>query len=360
MNAAVNWADSTTYVVFLLLPVLSGGVLLALVRSWARAGQPKKGSLVIWARLVCFVCLTSLLLAGAEAYYRFGVDTTDSFGRTRINMRWFQRHWKLNQMGYRDSVTFYPLSRAPGKRRITFLGDSFTAGHGVSDVEDRFANQIRNRGTDEVHVWADLGYDTGHAIELVQGLITNGYQFDRVVLVYTLNDIGDLSPEWKAMAEEIRSAPPPPFLIRHSFFLDMCYYRLKARLNPDISNYCQSMLECYNGPLWEQQQRRLKQLRSLVESHGGRLLVVIFPFLQHLGPAYEFRAVHTKLDRFWQDLGVPYLDLLSVYEAHRGEKLTVNAHDAHPNVRAHALAAEAIEHFLKTPMAGSASPPGGR
>lgn len=342
----MNWADNITYAILLLLPLLSGGLLLALVRSWARVGRPKTGALVVRLRLVGVVFLTLLLLAGAESYYRFGVDTTDSFGRSRINTRWFQRHWRLNQMGYRDSVTFYPLQQAPGKRRITFVGDSFTAGHGVPDVEDRFANQIRNRGDDEVHVWADLGYDTGHAIELVQGLITNGYQFDRVVLVYTLNDIGDLSPEWKATAEAIRSAPPPPFLIRHCFFLDTWYYRLKGCFNPDISNYGQSMLQYYAGPLWTEQQQRLTKLRQLVESHGGHLLVVTFPFLHHLGPRYEFRAVHAKLDGFWQDLGVPHLDLLPLYESHRSETLTVNAHDAHPNVRAHALAADAIAEFL--------------
>jgi hypothetical protein len=347
MKAAANWADNITYVVFLLLPVLSGGLLLRLVRSWGRAGRPKKGPVVTRANLVLFIFLLSLVLAGAETWYRFAVDTTDSFGRTQINQRWFDRHWKLNQMGYRDCVTVYPLERAPGKRRITFLGDSFAAGHGVTDVEDRFANRIRNRGEDEVHVWADLGYDTGHHIQLVEGLIAKGYQFDKVVLVYTLNDIGDLSPEWKAMAEAIRSAPPPPFLIRHSFFLDTWYYRFKARLNPDISNYCQSMLQYYDGPLWEAQQRRLKTLRSLVESHGGRFLVVTFPFLQHLGPGYEFRAVHAKLGKFWQDLGVPHLDLLDLYEAHRDETLMVNAHDAHPNVRAHVLAAEAIQDFVR-------------
>jgi len=74
---------------------------------------------------------------------------------------------------------------------------------------------------------------------------------------------------------------------------------------------------------------------------------VTFPFLHHLGPAYEFRAVHAKLDRFWQELGVPHLDLLPLYEAHRSETLTVNAHDAHPNAHAHALAAEAIESFVQ-------------
>ena len=69
-------------------------------------------------------------------------------------------------------------------------------------------------------------------------------------------------------------------------------------------------------------------------------------FQQHLGPRYEFRAVHAQLYRFWQELGVPHLNLLSPYEAHRNEALTVNAYDAHPNVRAHNLAADAIQEFL--------------
>jgi hypothetical protein len=113
-----------------------------------------------------------------------------------------------------------------------------------------------------------------------------------------------------------------------------------------VSNYCQSLLQCYDGLLWEEQQRRLKTLRDLVEGRGGHFLVVTFPFLQHLGPGYEFRAVHAKLGKFWQELGVPQLDLLGLYEAHRSEKLTVNAHDAHPNAQAHALAAGAISEFL--------------
>jgi hypothetical protein len=348
MKAFPHWDDNLTYAVFLLLPLLSGGLLVQWVRAWAQAGRPKRGFVVIRVNLILLVFLGSFLLAAAETYYRFAVDTTDSFGRTRLNTRWFQRHWKLNEMGYRDSVTVYPLAWAPGRHRITFLGDSFTAGHGVTEVEDRFANRVRDAMEAEVHVWADLGYDTGHHLELVQGLIGKGYQFDQVVLVYNLNDIGDLWPKWKAMCDAIRSAPPPPLLIRHSYFLDTWYYRLKARLNPDIANYCQSMIECYQGRLWDEQQKRLKQLRDLVEGRGGHFLVVTFPFLQHLGPDYEFRAVHAQLGRFWQDLGVPHLDLLDLYEAHRNETFTVNRHDAHPNARAHALAAEAIGNFVRT------------
>jgi hypothetical protein len=87
-------------------------------------------------------------------------------------------------------------------------------------------------------------------------------------------------------------------------------------------------------------------------------LVVTFPFLHELGPHYEYVPVHKELDEFWQELGVPHLDLLSVYEPHQGERLTVNSHDAHPGVYAHALAADAIVRFLEKNIRMDGQPKG--
>ena len=56
---------------------------------------------------------------------------------------------------------------------------------------------------------------------------------------------------------------------------------------------------------------------------------------------------HDQLDHFWQEQGVPHLDLLATFSNLPPAKLMVNAHDAHPNEFAHALAAEAIDVFLK-------------
>jgi hypothetical protein len=346
MKPFENWADNLTCAAFLLTPLLSVLLLFRLARFSRRTGRQKKNGIVFAANLLVLLFLLSLGLAGAEIYYRFLLDTTDSFGLTKLNRRWYYRHWRVNQSGYRDSEPIYHAVRTPGKPRLTFLGDSFTVGHGINNVEDRFPNRIRSLGIYEVHIPADIGYDTGHHLQIIEGLIAQDYQFDRVVLVYNLNDIGDISAEWKSKVDQFSSAPPPA-LLRHSFFLDTCFYRFKGRFDSDIANYCQSLLQCYSGPLWDQQQQRLKSLRKLVESHGGRLLVVTFPFFQHLGPGYEYRPVHAKLDQFWQEIGVPHLDLLSLYESHRNESLVVNAHDAHPNVQAHALAVEAIMDFLR-------------
>jgi lysophospholipase L1-like esterase len=348
MKVFPDSGDALTYAIFVLLPFMSGALLVWLARCSMRAGSRNKGRVVAAANLLVFVLAVSTVMVAMESYYRFWCDTTDSFALTRVTQSWLQRHWKLNSSGFRDSLSAYPASRTSGQRRITFIGDSFTAGYGVANVEDRFANRIRNGGESEVHVMAKLGFDTADEIELVRALAAQHYQFDEVVLVYNLNDLSDIDPEWQAVDRRINSTNSPGFLVEHSFLFNTYYYHLKARFEPDIANYYQSVRKAYDGPVWEEQQRRLRSLRSLVETNGGHLLVVTFPFLQHLGPDYEFRSAHVKLDKFWQEQGVPHLDLLRLYEAHRHQSFTVNSHDAHPNANAHALATDAIWKFLKT------------
>jgi hypothetical protein len=114
--------------------------------------------------------------------------------------------------------------------------------------------------------------------------------------------------------------------------------------------------EAYSGPLWEQQKERLRAFRDLVQTRGGHLAVVTFPFLHALGPNYEYRFIHDKLDRLWQELGVPQLDLLSVYEGLPSSQLTVNRFDAHPNECANKLAGEAIDKWLQELNATRAKP----
>jgi hypothetical protein len=101
------------------------------------------------------------------------------------------------------------------------------------------------------------------------------------------------------------------------------------------------------SPVWQRQVARLETLRTLVETGGGQLLVVTFPYLDQLGGEYEHRHAHELLDEFWNSIGVPHLDLLSIYDGLEPERLTVNARDPHPNERAHGMAAEAIIRFVE-------------
>jgi hypothetical protein len=332
---------------FVLLSAILGISLFLFFRKFKQHQKSARWAGLVVGNALVFGFVGSLVLLSGETYFRFFKDTTDSFGLTKSTARWFERHFQNNIAGFRDSTEYTTLIPT-GKRRVTFIGDSFTAGHGVPNVEDRFANVIRaeNPGWD-VHVLAQCGWDSGAEIWNFMELEKFGYQTDLVVLVYCLNDITDIVPEWQEISRRIYSSSQPGWFFEHSFFLNTLYYRWKAASIPDVSNYFRFVHDNYQGPVWEEQKQRLTILRDTVRSRDGQLLVVTFPFLHALGPDYDYQPIHQRLDEHWNELDVPHLDLLSVYKSSNPHEVTVNAHDAHPNERAHKMAAHAIAVFLK-------------
>jgi hypothetical protein len=346
-----------------LMLLLPAGLVFALVRFArfvrGRAKPARWGALLLGNSLVLFLLLSLTLLAG-ELYFRFGYDTTDSLGYIRIAERWVQRHWQVNAAGCRDNVEYQP-ALIPGRPRITFIGDSFTAGHGIPNVNDRFANRLRQQHPDwDIQVLANVGLDTGREFFLVKRAARLGYQFDQVVLVYCLNDIGDLLPEGGLNAAQLAAGyANHSWILSNSYFINLLYHRYKAARSPDLRSYFPLVRDAYTGPLWEEQKQRLKAFRDLVQANGGRLSVVTFPFLHALAPGqpYEHQFIHEELDQLWRDLGVPHLDLLPVYRNYTSRQLTVNRYDAHPNEFASQLAAEAIGGFLSPRISTPPPPP---
>ncbi len=350
--------DNFTFFLFLLAPPIAGELLLLFVlfRVVRTFGTKFSRAQVLWLNLLSVVVLVVLGFLGGELYYRFIYDTTDSLAYTKVSQQWGRRYYMVNAAGFRDNIQYSTL-RAPGKRRISFLGDSFTAGHGIKSVEDRFPNLIRAGHPEwEIHVLAKLGQDTGGELAEVQKYFREGYQFDVVVLVYCLNDVADLFPEWTAAITRINEdVAHAGWLRRHSYFYDILYHRYQAAHNPYVKDYYSFVRQGYTGEKWEQQKQRLRSLRDMVQASGGRFMVVTFPFLQSLDGHYEYLHAHEQLDHLWGQLGVPHLDLLNSFTNLFREKLTVNRYDAHPNEFANAIAAKAIERFLVAQL-GTNSP----
>jgi hypothetical protein len=313
-----------------------------------------KGSfgLIACNLLVFAMVLLGLLFAG-EVYYRFIYDTTDSYGSVRTTREWFERHVKLNSVGVRDSLQIYQKRRTGQRRRVTFLGDSFTVGHGVANVEDRFANVIRRaRPNCEVHTFANVGIDTSGHLGYIKQMREGGYEFDIVVLVYCLNDISDMIEPWRDHMRAAIMAPRPPAIVEHSYVINTWYYRIKNARDPFHSEYYGFVREAYRSQLWDRQIERLQLLHKVIGASGGELVVVTFPFLHSVGPDYEYREVHTDLDKFWRDSHVRHLDLLTVYEKYPAKQLVVNRYEAHPNEFAHRLAADAMLTLLDGVISG--------
>ncbi len=343
-----NWQENLAYALFIAATLLSFALLTLFIRRVKRSKVPTGWGRLVVGNVLVFCCLVTPLLLAGETYYRFFYDTTDSLAYTRVSERWELRHWHLNNVGCRDDVDYF-AALPPGKRRISFVGDSFTAGHGISNVEDRFPNLLRREHPDwDIQVVAKVGLDTGPELKLMKNAFGRAYQVDEVVLVYCLNDIEDLiTGSGDAMVRALSVLDNSPWIVRNSYMLNLWYHHYRASRDPYLGNYCFYVRDAYSGPVWQQQKERLKAFRDLVEAHGGHLAVVTFPFLNALGPNYEYRFVHDKLDRFWRGLGVPHLDLLPVFEGLPPSRVTVNHFDAHPNEYANKLAAQAMDKWLQ-------------
>ncbi|MFA6091847.1 MAG: SGNH/GDSL hydrolase family protein [Elusimicrobiota bacterium] len=308
-------------------------------------------------KLLCVFFGISLALAIGEAYSRFFADITDSFSFSLASSRWFARHYRNNSYGVRDDRDYAPLP-PPGMRRISFAGDSFTAGHGIRRIEDRFAGIIRKktRGEWEVHVLARNGMDTVDEVAGLRDLLRTGYRLDQVVLIYCLNDIQSMQIATGGWTEEFPTQSLEGFWVRHSFLINTLYYRILVARHFAARGYFDSVKSAYAGEAFDLQKKQLLLFKNGIEAAGGRLAVVTFPFLHHMGPGYEHREAHEKLSKFWKELGVPHLDLLETFAPYGSKELVVSRFDAHPNERAHRLAAEAILPFLRSLPGLSAAP----
>ena len=295
--------------------------------------------------------LLSLVFLSFESYYRFLFDATDRLMTTKVSRRWYERHWRANNRGARDDLD-YSYAKPEGLRRISFLGDSFTAGHGVL-VEERFANLIRNARPDwQVHAIAWPGSSTVGQLALLEKLIQQGYELDVVVLVYFYDDIHDFM-DGSALARFFKNFRPTPpnglgFFVSHSFAVNTLYYRWTQRENaPSLGSYLAFVEDAYSNGPWQQQRKLLSRVNETVRSNGGTLAAVTFPWLIGLDEGNVLLpGMHERIGEAWREEGVPHVDLLPVFLGHAGEGLVVSKHDDHPSVRAHLLAAKEIEDLL--------------
>src|SRR5439155_13066961 len=164
---------------------------------------------------------------------------TDAMADELVSRARYKWDYHRNNIGVRDNID-YAFCRTPGKRRVTFVGDSFVAALGVNDVEDRFVNRIRHLHPEwEVHAVAQPGLETSNEVEAVHNLVvSNHYALDLVVLVYNMNDIGEVMPNWIAEYKMLLAAPfRSSWLCRNSYFVNLYYLRCQVSRRAYFRHY---------------------------------------------------------------------------------------------------------------------------
>jgi lysophospholipase L1-like esterase len=295
-----------------------------------------------------------VLVTAGELGFACFADFSDTFNISNVSKRWLDLHIEAekNQNGFRDRnelTTYVP----GGKKRIIFVGDSFTAGHGIKRMDDRFTDLIAARlereqpGKFTVANLALPAYDALMIAALVKDeLLRKHFDMAACVYVYNLNDIDTFDPHTTASLQTIQSTEPTFFLFRDTYLLNWLYFRLVAFRSQGAQSYYANLERSYETEPWDRVRNLIREVHHSCLEQGVDFRLVIFPFVRDVGDDYRFRAAHRRIVEFCHAEKIPVLDLEPVFRPHAGENLVVSRFDAHPNERAHALAAEAIENQL--------------
>jgi lysophospholipase L1-like esterase len=310
--------------------------------------------------------LLMLLVAitASELGFACFADFSDTFNITNVSKRWLKIHIdnERNNEGFRDRNPFQKYV-SPGEKRIVFLGDSFTAGHGIKDIDDRFTDRIAawlEEKRPGKYVVANLG-EPGYEVSMIEGLakallFKQHDDVSMIVYIYNINDIEGYDPRTQESLGQIYTAEPRNPLFRDTYLLNFLYFRYVQFRYAKGTSYYASLAESYRTTPWDGLRAKLSQLhRDCVEAHV-EFRMVLFPFMQNLGSDYSFREADAKLVAFCKSEKIPVLDLEPVFREHANESLTVSRFDAHPNEQAHAIAADAIEKDLLSDLVSPAHP----
>ncbi|NQV27505.1 MAG: SGNH/GDSL hydrolase family protein [Rhodopirellula sp.] len=344
--------------VWLVILGLTPVVLVRLRRKWTAQKSRLK---IVYAGLSAWLCVGLLTLP--EVGFALFYDTTDSFDMTNVSHRWFKVHVEpdVRVLEFSDDTGIryradsdVVLSPPSGVRHICFLGDSFTFGHGVADVADRFSDRVSRlmkdagSGSESVAVsnLAWPGTDLIWAESVLQHSFESGGRIDDAVYVLCLNDIEAFHDPTMTRSSSLALFEPPGFFFRDTYFFNWLYFRTQLLFRAETRGYYSFVKEYYQGEPWHRFREELARTSVLCRNHGCRFRVAIFPFLHNLGAEYPFREIHHQIVIDCEDSGIDCLDLDPALSKHSNERLTVNPFDAHPNERAHEIAAAALEKWL--------------
>ncbi len=242
---------------------------------------------------------------------------------------------EINSLGFRDYE--YTVNKPHGAKRILFLGDSFTLGWGVplNNIFPKRLEHMLNKEHPKVEV-INLGvgnYNSmmEHELFKSQGLRLNP---DLVVLVYFVND-----------AEPTPQPSRFRFIIKYSYFaafLTDQYIKARHRLlrSMELDAYYRHIYSPDSAAL-SLNRTAIKKLIALCRLNNIKLLLVNFPELREFRN-YPYMFATEYIRDIADSNNTPFLDLMNYLSPVEPSSLWVSDEDPHPNIKAHAVAAEAI------------------
>jgi len=154
-------------------------------------GVVKSKAKGIVANIVTIVTPLIVVLIFLEIVFMY-VPQSHEGVLSKASQIWWEKYWHpVNALGYHDKE----VQNEPAKKKVLVIGDSFAAGHGLKDVNERFSNMLEAKlGPDKYTIY-NLGMSGADTRDEVKRLRDFPVKPDIIILEYFPNDIEKVGRE---------------------------------------------------------------------------------------------------------------------------------------------------------------------
>lgn len=338
---------------------ITGAVMLALVfllfyhRHYAKGLIKKHRSLIKNLLLLASVILISLLIIEIVLRINFQ-DTTFGSGVGPNSLRFNVKYAHLNSDGMRDRE--FTVNKPNNTIRIAGLGDSYTFGSGIKDVNDTYLKvlerMLNSRTSGEKYEVLNFGIpgkDTEDELEIMRDKVLK-YDPDIIMIGYVLNDLKNVDPNLKLPKKHLTVIPYVGFWLGNLFY---SYTLLEIKINKALINlglresteeitlkeFQSEVNREYNAKLFE-------EIGAIAKERDIKVILIVFPIIYKLED-YPFLEINNVISQTGKENGFYVIDLLEKYKEYEESELIVSKYDLHPNEFGHKISAEGIlEMFI--------------
>ena len=317
-------------------------ILIELVRMYyygivKNPTPPKLGG-----NIATLLLLVVLLFVGLEMAFMFVAQSQEG-GQTLASHIWFERYWPPMTGDYRD----VPKTDTVGKKKVLVVGDSFTAGHGLKSVDERFGNVLGQKLSGKQYVTYNLGISGSDTRDEYARLLKFGKTPDVLVLQYFPNDIEKVARDHGLIPAGFTPYSDVPRIFQSlfikSYLFNYLYWQFPHGNFAPFDNYART---AYGTPaIINDHLSDLNQFVDYAKAHNAQLYVVLFPFVHNL----EQSAEYTKpVVDFFRKNNVPILEVGKLIGDIDVKDRVVGRNDGHASAVVNKRVGEALFNLMES------------
>jgi hypothetical protein len=259
------------------------------------------------------------------------------------SQRWHHRYWKpINSFGYRDIE--HDKSDFKGEKVIFVVGDSFVAGAGIKNHEDRFSNILQKK-LDSNWLVVNIARVNWNTQDEYNAIIAYPYKPDMIILAYLVNDIDNAVLSSGFSEPSFIERPKGLFgkLVESSYFINYVHWKLFFCKNGrnllfDVVRHYQKYY--HHEEVWNMHKEELMHIINHVSDNDIKFIPVVFPFL--FASENDNVVLTSKVMDFFKSNGFYTVNILDKIKKWWDKRLIVNSSDSHPNEFLHYKIAEIL------------------